>query len=176
VNKVMWNGAALVLRLYYTPGFARVATKLSPWPLGRSVAIIGGGLPGCELGELTMHSPRTTTIFEEGKKIGYDVGASDRFHVTSAFKKSPKVTTYPSTRVTEITPTGVRGVQQTPEGEVAVEAAAKTVAVTLGFQENLDLFSAIEEMGVEVYAAGDCRSPGRIADATKAGYQAGVRI
>jgi 2,4-dienoyl-CoA reductase (NADPH2) len=176
INSFMWKAGAVVLRMYYTPGFARVATKYSPWPLRGSVAIIGGGLPGCELGELTMHSPRTTTIFEEGKKIGYDVGASDRFHVTSAFKKSPKVTTYPSTRVTEITPDGVRGVQQTPEGEQQVEAKAKTVAVTLGFQPNMDLFTEIEKMGIEVYAAGDCRSPGRIADATKAGYQAAVRI
>ncbi|HEY0217751.1 MAG TPA: FAD-dependent oxidoreductase, partial [Cellulomonas sp.] len=176
VNKVLWNGAAIVLRLYYTPTFARVATRFSPWPLRRSVAIIGGGLPGCELGELTMHSPRTTTIFEEGKKIGYDVGSSDRFHLTSAFKKSPKVTTYPLTRITEITPDGVRAVQQTPEGERRVEVAAKTVAVTLGFEENLGLFSAVEDMGIEVYAAGDCRSPGRIADATKAGYQAAVAI
>jgi 2,4-dienoyl-CoA reductase (NADPH2) len=48
--------------------------------------------------------------------------------------------------------------------------------VTLGFQPNMDLFTEIEKMGIEVYAAGDCRSPGRIADATKAGYQAAVRI
>ncbi len=176
VNKVMWNGAAIVLRLYYTPTFARVATKLSPWPLRRSIAIIGGGLPGCELGELTMHSARTTTILEEGKKIGYDVGSSDRFHLTSAFKKSPKVTTYPSTSITEITPDGVRAVQHTPEGDKPVEVEAKTIAVTLGFEENLGLYDAIEDLGVEVYAAGDCRSPGRIADATKAGYQAAVAI
>ena len=177
VDRVMWAAAAQFLKLYYTPGFARWATSISPWPLRRSVAIIGGGLPGCELGELTMHSGRRTAIFEEHKKIGYDVGGSDRFHVTSAFKKSPKVTTYPLTRVTRITPDGVEGVQTAADGtQTPVKATAKTVAVTLGFQPNRGLAEQIEALGVEVHAVGDCQEPGRIADATKAGYRAGVAL
>jgi 2,4-dienoyl-CoA reductase (NADPH2) len=177
VNTVLWAAAARFLKLYYTPGFARWATSVSPWPLRRSVAIIGGGLPGCELGELAMHSGRRTSILEEGRKIGYDVGGSDRFHVTSDFKKAPNVTTYPSTRVTEITADGVRGVQTAPDGtQTPVRADAKTVAVTLGFVPNPGLTREIEALGVEVHAVGDCAEPGRIADATKAGYRAGVAL
>lgn len=177
VNTVLWAAAARFLKLYYTPGFARWATSVSPWPLRRSVAIIGGGLPGCELGELAMHSGRRTSILEEGRKIGYDVGGSDRFHVTSDFKKAPNVTTYASTRVTEITADGVRGVQTAPDGtETLVRADAKTVAVTLGFVPNPGLAREIEALGVEVHAVGDCAEPGRIADATKAGYRAGVAL
>jgi 2,4-dienoyl-CoA reductase (NADPH2) len=176
VNAVMWRGAAVFLRLYYTPAFARWATARSPWPLRRSIAIIGGGLPGCELGELTMHSGRTTAIFEENKRIGFDVGGSDRFHLTSAFKKSPLVTTFASTTVTRITADGVRGVQHTAEGDVPVEAKAKTVAVTLGFVPNRGLAEQIAAMGVQVQAVGDCNEPGRIADATKSGYQAAVAL
>ncbi|MCG2800226.1 MAG: FAD-dependent oxidoreductase [Cellulomonas sp.] len=176
VNAVMWRGAAVFLRLYYTPAFARWATAKSPWPLRRSIAIIGGGLPGCELGELTMHSGRTTAIFEENKRIGFDVGGSDRFHMTSAFKKAPNVTTFASTTVTEITADGVRGVQHTPEGDTPVEAKAKTVAVTLGFVPNRGLAEEIEAIGVQVQAVGDCNEPGRIADATKTGYRAAVAL
>ncbi len=176
LNTVLWAGASLVLRLYYTPSFARTATRLSPWPLRRSIAIIGGGLPGCELGELTMHSGRTTAIVEEGKKIGWDVGGSDRFHLTSAFKKAPNVSTYPLTTVTEITADGVRAVTHAPDGDRPVQIPAKTVAVTLGFDPNLGLYEAVERLGVEVYAVGDCADPGRIADATKAGYVAAAQI
>jgi 2,4-dienoyl-CoA reductase (NADPH2) len=175
-NAVAWRAGALFLKLYYTPTFGREVTKRSPWPLGKSVAIIGGGLPGCELGELTMESGRRTAILEEGKKIGYDVGASERFHVTSGFKKSELVDTYPNTKVTEITDTGVVAVRLTPEGEQCVAIPAKTVAVTLGFQPNMGLAEQLRNIGVEVYAVGDCHRPGRIADATKAGYQAGMEV
>lgn len=177
LNSVLWAAAARFLRLYYTPGFARWATSVSPWPLRRSVAIIGGGLPGCELGELAMHSGRRTAILEESKKIGHDVGGSDRFHITSDFKKSPNVTTYPLTRVTAITPDGVRGVQTSSDGtEQPVRVQAKTVAVTLGFRPNPGLAEQIAALGVEVHAVGDCQDPGRIADATKAGHRAGVAL
>jgi len=176
INKIMWNCGAVFLRLYYTPTFARVLSKRSPWPLGNPLAIIGGGLPGCELGHLSMESGRTTTIVEGGPKIGYDVGGSDRFHVVSAFRKAENVTTLTSAEITEITPKTVEVMQHSASGDQAVSVPAKTVAVTLGFQSNRGLFDALQSTGVEVYEAGDCADPGRIADATKAGYLAACRI
>ena len=176
LDRVLWTCGAWFLRFYYTPGFARRVTRLSPWPLSRSLAIIGGGLPGCELGELAMHSGRTTTILEEGRRIGYDVSPSERFHVRKDFKQAANVTTYPSTTVTEITPDGVRGVQHTAEGETEVRVTAGTVAVTLGFRPNRGLYEQLAATGIEVYEAGDCADPARIADATKAGYLAAVAI
>ncbi|MFV0452857.1 MAG: hypothetical protein ACK5LS_11575, partial [Propioniciclava sp.] len=67
LDKVLWRGGSLFLRFYYTPGFARAVTKRSPWPLGNPLAIIGGGLPGCELGHLAMESGRKTAIIESGR-------------------------------------------------------------------------------------------------------------
>jgi 2,4-dienoyl-CoA reductase (NADPH2) len=176
LNKVLWTGGAWFLRFYYTPSFARWATRVSPWPLSRSVAIIGGGLPGCELGELAMHSGRRTTIVEEGARIGYDVSPSERFHVRKDFREAPNVTTLTGASVTEITPDGLSAVQRTAEGETEVRVKARTVAVTLGFEPNRGLFEQLAAEGVEVYEAGDCADPGRIADATKAGHRAALAI
>jgi 2,4-dienoyl-CoA reductase (NADPH2) len=176
LDRILWTGGSLFLRFYYTPGFARVLSKRSPWPLGNPLAIIGGGLPGCELGHLAMESGRTTTIVESGRKLGHDVGGSDRFHVVGAFRKAENVTTLTSTDVTRITPAGLEAVQHTPDGDQPVSVAAKTVAVTLGFAANRSLYQQLETAGVEAYEAGDCADPGRIADATKAGYRAAVRI
>jgi 2,4-dienoyl-CoA reductase (NADPH2) len=176
LNKILWTGGSLFLRFYYTPGLARLFSKKSPWPLGNPLAIVGGGLPGCELGHLSMDSGRKTTIIESGRKVGWDVGGSDRFHVVGAFRKAENVEMLTSTDVTRITPDGVEAVKHTPEGDEQVSVAAKTVAVTLGFEENRSLYEQLAATGVEVYEVGDCASPARIADATKAGYQAAVRI
>lgn len=176
VNKLLWNGAAVVLRAHYTPGFARTMSKRSPWPLGNPLAIVGGGLPGCELGHLAMDSGRRTTIIESGRKIGYDVGGSDRFHLVGSFKKAENVALLTSTDVTRITPDGLEAVEHGTDGEHTVEVKARTVAVTLGFDPNRSLFEQLKAAGYEVYEAGDCADPGRIADATKAGYQAACQI
>jgi 2,4-dienoyl-CoA reductase (NADPH2) len=176
LDRLLWTAGSLFLRVYYTPGFARALTRRSPWPLGSPLAIIGGGLPGCELGHLAMDSGRRTTVVESGAKIGYDVGGSDRFHVVRAFKEAANVTTLTGTNVTRITPSGVEGVQHTTDGDKPVSIPARTVAVTLGFAENRSLFQELASAGIDVYEVGDCASPARIADATKAGYQAACRI
>ena len=118
-----------------TPSFARTMTEKAPWPISRNVAIIGGGLPGCEFGHLCMETGRTTAIIEERKKVGFDVGGSDRFGLISSFKQAENVEMYPLTRVTAITEEGVRAVQTTPEGDKELFIPAKTVAITLGLAE-----------------------------------------
>ena len=39
------------------------------WPISRDVAIVGGGLPGCEFGELCRETGRKAVIIEERKKV-----------------------------------------------------------------------------------------------------------
>lgn len=172
-NRFMWGGGSWFLKHYYTPAFARTATAKMHWPLGKRVAIIGGGLPGCELGMLLMENGRKLDIFEEQKKIGYDVGGSDRFYMTSSFKKSPMVDLHPLTAITEFTDTGVRAVDA--EGHEIV-AEADTIIVTLGLQSNTELYDSIRVAGRQVFSVGDCADPHRIADATKTGYRAACAI
>ena len=176
-NNFMWWGATTVLKFHYTPSFARWATGSMSWPISKNVAIIGGGLPGCEFGHLCMETGRTTAIIEEGKKIGYDVSPSERFGMNNDFKKAPNVTTYPMTKVTEITESGVKAIQSDREGnKKEIFIPAKTVAVTLGFKPNHELADSLKGICDEVYLVGDANEPHRIADATKAGYVAGCAI
>ena len=175
-NSFMWGAGSLFLSMYYTPSFARTMTEKSPWPISRNVAIIGGGLPGCEFGHLCMETGRTTAIIEERKKVGFDVGGSDRFGLISSFKQVENVEMYPLTRVTAITEEGVKAVQTTPEGDKELFIPAKTVAITLGLAENHDLGEACKPLVDVVYLVGDCEEPGRIADATKMGYRAACAL
>jgi 2,4-dienoyl-CoA reductase (NADPH2) len=74
-NKFMWNAGSVFLKFFYTPDLARFFMAKFPWPLGKKIAIVGGGLPGCELAKEMMHHDRDLVIIEERKKIGWDVGA-----------------------------------------------------------------------------------------------------
>lgn len=176
-NNIMWGGGAFFLKRYYTPSFAREMTAKMNWPIGREIAIVGGGLPGCELGHLCMETGRTTAIIEEKKKIGYDVSPSERFGLTSSFKKADNVSLYPLTRVTAIREDGVECIQTDREGnEKTIFVPGKTVALTLGLDPNRELGEKIKPSVKDVYLVGDCDNPGRIADATKAGYVAACAI
>jgi 2,4-dienoyl-CoA reductase (NADPH2) len=173
LNKFMWNAGSIFLRFFYTPDLARFFMAKFPWPLGKKIAIVGGGLPGCELAKEMMHQDRDLVIIEERKKIGWDVGGSDRFHITSSFKKSPRVTLEPLTKVDEINHKGVKVVH---EDGTEVFHQADTVALTLGFEQNLDLAESLKDIVNELYIVGDCMYPSRMADATKAGYQAAIKL
>lgn len=172
-NKMMWNCGSVFLKFFYTPGLARTFMSISRWPLGKRISIIGGGLPGCELGREMMRHNRELTIFEERKKVGWDVGGSERFHVRNAFKKSPHVTMQALTTVKEINEKGVVAVYQDGSQFFTL---ADTVAVTLGFEKNTGLADALKFKVKEMYVVGDCANPARMADATKAGYLAGIHI
>ena len=171
INKIMFNAGAIFLRYFYSPRLLKKFMRLK-WPFGDRVAIIGGGLPGCDLGvELGEHR-RKLAIFGEGKKIGFDIGASDRFHILSKLKDF-SVQMEPQTKVMEITDKGVKAIRA-DETELVYEA--DTVAVTLGFQKNMDLANELKGKVPVLFAIGDCADPKRMPDANKRGYQAALQI
>ncbi len=173
VNKVMWNAGYVFLHFIYSPKLVSTIMRLPlPWPIRKRVGIIGGGLPGCEMGMKLTGGWRELRIFEEGK-IGFDVGSSERFLVRNAFKTAKDVKMHEKTKVSSIAKNGVYAVDAQGK-ETFYEA--DTVAITLGFEENMGLYEQIKNLAPQVIAIGDCLSPARMADATKAGYRAAAQI
>lgn len=172
LNRIMYKGASLALPYMYSPALARWALGNFPWPLKKRIAIIGGGLPGCELGREMMHHGRQIDIIDDHKKIGFDVGSSDRFHVLSDFKKADNVRLHPLSTVKSIDEGGVVVVEDGTERRIE----ADSVVVALGFSPNMALADELGEVVEELYAVGDCADPARMADAVKQGYRAGCRV
>ena len=111
-------------------------------------------------------------IFEESK-IGYDVGSSERFIVRNTFKKADDVEIHEKNKVVSITDSGVYAVD---ENGVENFYPADTVAVTLGFKENRELYDQIKDLAPQVFIVGDANEAKRMPDATKAGYRAAMQI
>ena len=81
----------------------------------------------------------------------------------------------PLTQATEI---NSKGVKMRDAGGKEKFYKADTVTVTKGFQPNMALAAAIRKQfhELEMYVVGDCINPARMADATKAGYNAGCAL
>lgn len=172
-NKLMYWGGSIFLKHFYTPDFARWALGFMKWPIGKSMVVIGGGLPGCELAREMLKHGREITIVDDHKKIGWDVGSSDKFHIKSEFKKASNVTLKMLSKVKKIEPDGAVIVNE--EG-IEEKIFAKSVIIALGFEKNMELGESLKGVVDEVYMVGDCAEPARMADATKQGYRAGCRV
>jgi len=171
INKVMFTAGAIFLKFFYSSGLLNKMMAF-PWPFGSRVAIIGGGLPGCDLAlELTKHN-RKLAILEEKRKIGFDVGPSDRFHTLTKLKKADVQMEAP-VKVLAITDKGVK-VGRADTTEFTYEA--DTVAVTLGFEKNLKLADALQGLVPVLFVVGDCADPKRMPEATKQGYRTAQQI
>lgn len=172
-NKIMWTAGSVAMKKFFSAKFVRDNMHMS-WPFGGRVAIIGGGLPGCSLAEGLIENKRKReiAIIDEEHRIGWDVGNSERFQVRTKLKKYP-VQMEEKAKVIEITKDSVK-FQRKDGTEVSYNA--DTVAVTLGFDKNLDLADELQGKVDELYVIGDCAEPARMADATKAGYQVAMQI
>jgi 2,4-dienoyl-CoA reductase (NADPH2) len=171
LNKLLWPSGAIVLKYIYSPRFVKRLLK-AKWPFAQRVGIIGGGLPGCELGAELLHNGRNLVIIDENKKIGHDVGPSDRFHVTSEFKNSESVKIVTEAKVKAISSQGIEAVVNGASQFYPVD----TVAVTLGFEPNPGFAQRVKGLAPFVAAIGDCENPARMADATKAGYLVALEL
>jgi 2,4-dienoyl-CoA reductase (NADPH2) len=170
LSKFMWFGGSVFMKMFFSP--RRVRNMLSlKWPFGKRVGIIGGGMPGCELALMLIENKREVIVIEEKKKVGFDVGPSERFHVTSALKNSPRSMMEPLTKVQRISGKAIHVIQEDGTDKCF---DVDTIAITLGFDKSPEFFEQLEMSAEIVQGVGDCIEPARIADATKAGYLAAI--
>ncbi len=126
-------------------------------PLGRRVAVIGGGLVGVELAEFLSERGREVTVLEEAPTLAREMALPRRWRALYELREHG-VRLLTEVRVEEITDAGVcyskDGLRQT--------APADSVIVATGVHENRALADALSGLGFEVRLLGDCRSVGYI--------------
>ena len=152
---------------------------------GKTVAIMGGGLVGIELGIYLAHLGRTVTVVEMTPNtiIADDKSTSDRIGaplelehgtnivhgvaIAQELKKLPNMKVRTSTKALEITASGLR--VEGRDGEY--EIPAETVINALGQAPLMDEALALRACATEFYQIGDCVVPRNIQSATQAAYQ-----
>ena len=151
---------------FFGPATLRRLTKI--WmPLGKKVVIIGGGIQGCELAEFLTKRGRKVTIVEPADELGEGMIRHLKLQLFWWFRKKG-VTTIAGAKPVAVTTKGLtvltkHGYRQTIQ--------ADNVVTALPLAPNKELLRMFEGKVPEIYAAGDCDSPGLIVDAVANGWR-----
>ncbi|MEP5763228.1 MAG: FAD-dependent oxidoreductase [Halieaceae bacterium] len=165
---LMWCGALLGITRN-----AALIRRFSYWwmPVGRRVAIIGGGLVGVELAEFLAERGRQVTVIEEGEKFGSELSVVRRWRVLHELREQA-VVMINKTRLNSI----AAKVLTLASGDAEVDIEADTVILASGAQSNRGLAEALQARGIETHLTGDCDGPGYIHGAMHDGHRIGCRL
>jgi 2,4-dienoyl-CoA reductase (NADPH2) len=139
---------------------ASFARKLSRrWmPLGRRVAIVGGGLVGIELAGFLAERGRAVSVLEETGTLAAEMAIPRRWRALHGLRQRG-VALLTEARVEAIVEQGVVYVSKQGERRTV---AADTVILATGAGESRGLADALAGLGVEVQRLGDCCGPGYV--------------
>ena len=141
-------------------------------PLGKRVAIIGGGLVGLELAEFLVERGRQVTVLEEGPSLGRELSIVRRWRVLDSLRQ------HKAELLTQATVTGIgsKAVSySTADGETR-SLPADSVVLAIGARPDDRLAKELESVRVPVITAGDGAAIGYIEGALASGFAAGNRV
>lgn len=153
------------------PRILRWLTKF--WmPIGKRVAIVGGGIHGCELAGFMIKRGRKVTILETSNELGAELVRETRDRLLKWFteKEATMLTGVTYDKVTD------KGITVTTKERGRQHIEADTIILALPLKSDNELFGALEGKVPEVYLIGDCREPHLIRQAIDDGSRIGRMI
>ena len=156
------------------PGVDKARHALSVYSdqeeIGQKVAIIGGGLVGCELAVALSKKEKEVTIIEMLDEVAPDTNPPHKNALTHALRSVQLLT---CTKCTEITDEGV--IVEDAEGRTK-SVRADTVILSVGMRSLQKVAERLEDPELELVVIGDCVKPGKVGSAIHGGYFAALDI
>jgi 2,4-dienoyl-CoA reductase-like NADH-dependent reductase (Old Yellow Enzyme family)/thioredoxin reductase len=140
---------------------------------GPRVAIIGGGMVGCETAHYLASRGHTVTVVEILETLASDleVAAVRQRLMTGINEKGVRQIT--SAECQEIMDGAIRITNRDGKAEVI---PAHTVVVAVGSRSKPDLYRALRGNVPEIYQIGDAQQPARILEAMESGLRTGFAL
>jgi len=141
-------------------------------PIGKRVAIIGGGLQGCEVAEFLTKRGKKVTIVDTAETIGEGM-IKFRLGLLLDWFNKKGVTMITQVKSIKITDEGL--ILTTREGKRQTIEADSIIPIS-PMAPNIGLLKSLEGKVPEIYTVGDCKEPRFIVDAIADGWQIARRI
>jgi 2,4-dienoyl-CoA reductase-like NADH-dependent reductase (Old Yellow Enzyme family)/thioredoxin reductase len=142
-------------------------------PAGKKTVVIGGGVTGCETAEMLAVNGNWVTIVEMLDAVAGDAVDLPFYHL--ALLKTLKlleVEILTGTTVKEITESGI--VVESGGRRSTIEA--DVVVLSLGVEPDNTLAEQLKGSDIEMYVVGDCDVTGKLPEAVRAGFLAGLAV
>lgn len=148
-----------------------VYTKLENF--GKRVAVLGGGLVGCETGLYLAEHGHEVTIIEMQSEIAPEANWMHKEGMMQSFAKAP-ITCRTGLRVSRIVPgEGVYALNGEGQEEFI---PADGIVYAMGMRPNTATVDALKDVCLDTYTVGDCVRPRKARQAMEEGYWAAVRL
>ncbi len=139
-------------------------------PVGKKVAVVGGGLVGVELAEFLAERGRQVTVIEEGEKFGVELSVVRRWRLLHELRELG-VIMINKAQVARIDSHSLHLLLE--DGDVDIDA--DTVILASGAESNRSLADELEGQ-LEIHVVGDCGGVGYIEGAMHSGNRVGRSI
>ncbi len=126
--------------------------------VGNNVAIIGGGMIGCETADFLAEYNKDITIFEMLDKIGSDVWSAVKIGLFKRLKAN-EVKMYTSVKVTKIEEGVLTYLKDNQEYR---SEKFDNVIIAVGMKASLPLKDALTDAGIKATVLGDAENPSRL--------------
>jgi 2,4-dienoyl-CoA reductase-like NADH-dependent reductase (Old Yellow Enzyme family)/NADH dehydrogenase FAD-containing subunit len=146
--------------------------EVEPEKIGERVAIVGGGMVGCEVAEFLASKNKKVQMIEMLGKIAVDIGPTTRWVVVKRIKDSG-VDVVTSAKFDTVTERGLR-VEIGDKGEKK-EIEADTVVFAMGMERNRELAEELKGK-VDLMEIGDCVESRKILEAVHDGWRVGCEV
>jgi 2,4-dienoyl-CoA reductase (NADPH2) len=157
---------------FFGSGLLRWLTNLY-MPMGKRVAILGGGLHGCQVAEFLLRRGRKVTIVETAEKIGEGIPDVLIGPYLINWLRRKGVMFVTGAHIEEITKKGV--MLTTGDGRKET-VEADTIVTAMPLAPNASFTEDMKGIVSELLVIGDSREPGLIMDAVADGSRAGRAV
>lgn len=140
---------------------------------GHKIVMVGGGLVGCEAGLHLQKTGHEVTVIEMVDRVANEAFGMYREALVWEMEKNHMVM-MPKTRCLEITPHSVK--VENADGVQTLEADTVIYALGMRSVDISALKEAAEAQGMKTWVIGDAIAPGKVDQATRSAYLAGIEV
>ena len=142
-------------------------------PKGDKIAIIGGGMIGCEVAEFLVQKGKKVCLIEMLDDLALDMSARPRYLLLRRLRESGKVDILTKTKVK-----GIEGqtIVVEKEGKETELEKMDGIVLSIGYRPDDGLFRSLKGEVPEVFAVGDCVKPRKAFEAIQEGFEVGLKV